>query len=116
MNNKNNNEGVFIGNNSRKPIFLDMNRINENNLVLGKAGAGMTYRKVVQQHKCEEIRVFNKNYNDKDERLQGDDYVYIMKDSDTWEIVVSYWNDEYDQFEVTSAPIGFCPYCGEKLI
>lgn len=67
-------------------------------------------------HDCDVLKsvlpIIHKIHNYKSDT----DYVYIMKTNGFWEIFTHYWNDEYDTWDVTSAPIISCPYCGAKLV
>ncbi|MBU3173264.1 hypothetical protein [Clostridium estertheticum] len=77
---------------------------------------------VSEVHKCDYInevnRLLNTNETNKLIYKKDDiDWVYLIKDikNGVWEMCTSYWNDEYNDFEVASIPVLICPYCGEKL-
>lgn len=73
-------------------------------------------------HECNELKQVNNGLNTKltKEIYKNDniDWVYLIKDlnSGLWEMCISYWNNEYDKFQVASSPILICPYCGKKLL
>lgn len=75
----------------------------------------------IKQHKCDEIKEYNKKLNEYPVReiYKDDDieWVSIIKDikTDACKMTIIRWNDKDECFEGFSAPILICPYCGKIL-
>ncbi|MFX3643293.1 MAG: hypothetical protein ACE3L7_32375 [Candidatus Pristimantibacillus sp.] len=62
-------------------------------------------------HACNELMGFNQKYT----QVSEEDRVFVIKDSvkDSWELFFSYPTDEYQQKQLDSIDIPYCPFCGK---